>query len=101
MQIGAIGYPIFVYNTNYVSSKSLGRVSAISDDALDSKVDYADSSRNENPLRMGETKDMFGILDSQMAMSRMNAARIMQTPVRNRAEASDAEMDPAMEMIQG
>lgn len=101
MQIGTIGYPTFVYNTNYVSSRSLGRVAAISDDALDSKVGYADSSRNENPLRMGETKDMIGILDSQMAMSRMNAARIMQTPARNKAEVSGAETDPAMEMIQG
>ena len=50
---------------------------------------------------MGETKDMFGILDSQMAMSRMNAARIMQTPVQSETGMSGAETDPAMEMIQG
>lgn len=101
MQIGAIGYPTFVYNTNYVSAKSLGKVSAVPDDALDSKVGYADSSRNENPLRLGETKDIAGILDSQMVMSRMNAARIMQTPVQSETEVSGAETDPAMEMIQG
>ena len=47
MQIGAIGYPTFVYNTNYVSAKSLGKVSAVPDDALDSKVCYADSSQKE------------------------------------------------------
>ena len=99
MQIGAIGYPTFVYNTNYVSAKSLGKVSAVPDDALDSKVGYADSS--QNPLRLGETKDIAGILDSQMAMSRMNAARIMQTPVQSETGMSGAETDPAMEMIQG
>lgn len=80
MQISAIGYPTFVYNTNYVSSRSLGRVRAISNDALAGRVGYEGSSENENPLRPGTSKDFVGIISSQMAMSRMNAARIMREP---------------------
>lgn len=80
MQISAIGYPTYVYNTNYVSRRSLGRVNAIPDDALAGKIGYADSSENENPLRPGTSRDFAGILSSQMAMSRQNAARIMKEP---------------------
>lgn len=101
MQIGAVGYPTFVYNSNYVSAKSLGSLSAIPEDVLDSKVDYADSSKNVNPLRRGETKDLFGIIGSQMAMSRMNAARVMQMPDEKDTEGEVEKMavpeeNPAM-----
>jgi len=78
MGIGAISgaaYPSYVYNTNRISPKSLNKVQAVPDDALAGKVGY-DSEKNENPLRIGETKDWAGILESQMAMGQMNAARI-------------------------
>ena len=81
MQIGAIGYPTFVYNTNYVNASSLGRVNAVPDDALAGKVGYESSAENINPLRPGASKDLVGILASQMAMSRLNATRIMREPV--------------------
>lgn len=79
MRIGAVGYPTYVYNTNYVSARSLGRVKAIPEDVLDSKVDYS-GSENINPLKPGTSKDFAGIVASQMAMGRMRAARIMQEP---------------------
>ena len=85
MQIGAIGYPTFVYNTNYVSSRSLGRVSAVPKDALAGKIGYS-GAENSNPLRLGESKDLVGILASQMAMGRLNAARVMKEPVAEQAE---------------
>lgn len=75
----SVGYPSYIYNTNRVSAKSMDKVQAISDDALASSVGY-DSGKNENPLKIGETKDFMSILGSQMAMSQANAARIMQQP---------------------
>lgn len=87
MQIGAISYQPYIYNTNAVSSKSLNKISAISDDALDSKTDISalTSQGNEtnetiNPLKRGETLDFAGIFAQQMSMSRMNASRIMMEP---------------------
>lgn len=71
-------YPTYVYNTNYVSAKSLGRVEAIPNDALKGKTDYTNTGRNTNPLRPGTSKDFAGIIASQMAMGRMNAVRIMK-----------------------
>ncbi len=73
-------YPTYIYNTNYVSKKSLGKVDAIPDDALQgSKIGYADSSENTNPLRPGTSRDFAGILASQMAMGRMNATRLFRS----------------------
>jgi len=91
MQIGAVGYPNYVYNTNYVSASSLNKVQAVPDDVLSSKIGYTGSAENENPLRPGESKDFVGIIASQMAMSRMNAARIMQ-PQQEEAEETVASM---------
>lgn len=87
MQIGAVSFQPYIYNTNAVSSKSLNKISAISDDALDSKTDISaltslskDPVENMNPLKRGETLDFAGILEQQMSMSRMNAARVMVQP---------------------
>ncbi len=79
MRIGSI-YPTFVYNTNYVSARSLGRVHKIPDDVLQSKTDYTDSSHNTNPLRPGTSRDFAGIFAFQMALGRMRAARVMRQP---------------------
>lgn len=86
MRIGAIGYPTYVYNTNHISARSLGRVKAIPEDVLDSKVDYS-GSENTNPLRPGTSRDFAGIVASQMATGRMRAARIMQEPETDRLAA--------------
>ncbi len=82
MRVGAIGttvYQPYVYNTNAVSRASLGKISPIGDDLLSSKTDFEKAPAvNENPLKMGETKDYAGMLDMQMQTARMNAARFMQ-----------------------
>lgn len=83
-------YPTYIYNTNYVSKKSLGKVDAIPDDALQgSKIGYAGPSENTNPLRPGTSRDFAGILASQMAMGRMNATRLF----RNQASAQETGTD--------
>lgn len=83
-------YPTYVYNTNYVSAKSLGRVEAIPNDALKGKTDYTNTARNTNPLRPGTSRDFAGIVASQMAMGRTNAARIMKAqPDVEAAEEQD------------
>lgn len=79
MRIGSV-YPTFIYNTNYVSARSLDRVNAIPNDVLKSKIGYTSSSQNTNPLRPGTSKDFAGIIASQMALGRRNAARIMKQP---------------------
>ena len=84
MQIGAVSYmQPYVYNTNAISSKSMDKISAISDDALDSKKDVSalvDEGDNYtdvlNPIKKGQSLDFATILDQQMQMSRMNQARL-------------------------
>ena len=86
MQVGAISYQPYIYNTNAISSKSMNKISAISNNALDSKTDVSglikDNSSNEttNPIKRGQSLDFAGILDMQMQMSRMNATRVMKNP---------------------
>lgn len=80
MRIGGIGnvYPNFVYNTNAVSANSLNKLSRISDNVLDKKVDYeANTEENQNPLRKGETKDFQSILAKQMQEGQNRAAAIL------------------------
>lgn len=89
MRIGSI-YPTFVYNTSYVSARSLGRVNKIPDDVLQSRTDYTSSSENSNPLRPGTSRDFAGIIASQMAMGRMRAARIMKQTAVNTAQTQPA-----------
>lgn len=96
MQIGAVSFQPYVYNTNAISSKSLNKISAISDDALDSKTDISaltslgkENNEVTNPLKRGETLDFAGILEQQLSMSRMNAARIM-TDSKTQQDASQA-----------
>ena len=80
MRIGGIGnvYPNFVYNTNEVSANSLNKLSRISDNVLDKKVDYeTNTEENQNPLRKGETKDFQNILAKQMQEGQNRAAAIL------------------------
>lgn len=81
MGIGAIGgYMPYIYNTNTVSASSLNRVKPVDDDVTKASTDYSaltDDSLNVNPLKRGESANFVDILESQMAMSRQNAARIM------------------------
>lgn len=81
MNIGAISFQPYIYNTNYLSSVSLNKVNAISDDLVSAKTDYSDlvqDQSNQNPLRKGETLDFAGILQQQFQMAYNNAARLMK-----------------------
>lgn len=80
MGIGAIGYQPYIYNTNQISPASMNRVKPVDDDVTKSSTDYSaltDMSMNVNPLRKGESANFVDILESQMAMSRANQARVM------------------------
>lgn len=81
MGIQAIGFQPYIYNTNSISPSSMNRVKPLGDDvtkapATDYSALYSDDL-NENPLKRGESKNFADILESQMALSRQNAARVM------------------------
>lgn len=81
MGVGAIGSMSvsgYIYNPNRVTSKSLDKVQRISDDVLDGKLDVQNemSQENENPLKMGETKNFAAVLEEQM-YSGMNRAAML------------------------
>ena len=81
MNIGAISFQPYIYNTNYLSRASLNKVNAISDDLVSAKTDYSglvEEQSDQNPLRRGETLDFAGILQQQMQMGRANAARLIK-----------------------
>ena len=78
MRISGVGYSPYVYNANAVSRASMEPIESIEEDVLSSGVDYSGLSKeNENPLRMGETRNFADIIASQMAMSARNAGRVM------------------------
>lgn len=80
MQIGAISFRPYIYNTNMLSGSSLSKVSSIGDDLLTGKTDFSalTNESNVNPLKKGESSNFVDILEMQMQMGRMNAARIMK-----------------------
>ena len=78
--LGGLGFSPYIYNTNTVSAASLNRVKPVSDDVTQASTDYSsltDDTLNINPLKRGESANFVDILESQMAMSRQNAARVM------------------------
>lgn len=80
--IGGLGYSPYIYNTNTVNSASLSRVKPVEDDVTKASTDYSsltDDSLNVNPLKRGESANFVDILESQMALSRQNQARLMAT----------------------
>lgn len=81
MGVGAIGSMSvsgYIYNPNRVTSKSLDKISRISDDVLDGKLDVQNevSQENENPLKMGETQNFAAVLEEQMYMGMNKAAML-------------------------
>ena len=80
MRIGAVGASPYVYNTNAVSSASLNKIQGIGSDTTASRSDFSgltETAVNENPLKMGETKNFVDVMEMQLQMGRMNAARVM------------------------
>ena len=94
MQIGAVGmtFQPYVFNTNTVSANSLNKVSPIADDALTSSVDYYSNSKNQNPLKMGQTSNFADVLAMQMQLGHNNAARIMK-PAEEEMEAERVQSE--------
>ena len=89
--LGAYGLQPYVYNTNTVSSASMNKLSRISDDVLDKKIDYSElteESKNVNPLKKGQTLDFQSMLEMQMQRGQNNAARIMR-PAQNAQTEED------------
>ncbi|MBD5517297.1 MAG: hypothetical protein HDR07_01955 [Lachnospiraceae bacterium] len=80
MTIGAISFQPYVYNVNAISPASMNRLSRISDDVLDKKIDYSGltEAENENPLKKGQTLNFQDMLAMQMQQGRNSASRIMK-----------------------
>ena len=80
MRVGAVGASPYVYNTNAISSASLNKIQGIGSDAETSRSDFSgltETAVNENPLKLGETKNFVDVMEMQIQMGRMNAARVM------------------------
>lgn len=89
--LGAYGFGPYVYNTNTVSAASMNKLSKISDDVLDKKIDYSeltDAGKNVNPLKKGQTLDFQSMLQMQMQRGQNNAARVMK-PVQEGQPAEE------------
>lgn len=93
MTIGAVAFQPYVYTVNSISPASMNRLSKISDDVLDKKIDYSElaEAKNENPLKKGQTLDFQGMLEMQMNRGRNNASRIMKPAGEETQETAQAE----------
>lgn len=98
MTIGAMGaysFQPYVYNTNNVSAASMNKLSKISDDVLDKKIDYSElaeeENQNTNPLRRGQTLNFQSMLEMQMQRGQNNAARIMRPAQESQEEQEAAQ----------
>ena len=107
MTIGAIGaysFQPYVYNTNNVSAASMNKLSRISDDVLDKKIDYSElaeeESRNINPLRRGQTLDFQSMLEMQMQRGQNNAARIMRPAQEEEQETAQTSNTNVTQFVQ-
>lgn len=96
--VSALSFRPYVYNANTVNAASMNRLSRISDDVLDKKIDYSeltDESLNENPLKKGQTLNFQNMLDMQMRRGQNNAARIMK-PAGTAQEAEETAVQSMM-----
>lgn len=101
--LGAYGFQSYVYNTNTVSSASMNKLSKISDDVLDKKIDYSeltDESKNVNPLKKGQTLDFQSMLQMQMQRGQNNAARIMRPAEETQAAEEEKAQTFAASVVQ-
>lgn len=81
MRIGQVDVRPYIYQTNTLSADSLNKVSAISDDLVSAKTDFAElvaDDLSENLLRPGQSANFADILEQQFQMSRLNAARLLK-----------------------
>lgn len=101
MQVGALSFRPYIYNTNILSGSSLFKISSIGDDLLNTKTDYSaltDESLNVNSLKKGQTANFVDILEMQMQMGKMNASRIMKPDEQEAVQMTDdvaaGELEP-------
>lgn len=101
MQVGALSFRPYIYNTNILSGSSLFKISSIGDDLLNTKTDYSaltDERLNVNPLKKGQTANFVDILEMQMQMGKMNASRIMKPDEQEAVQMTDdvaaGELEP-------
>lgn len=102
MQIGALSFKPYIYNTNMLSRNSLSRISGIGDDLQAGKTDFSaltDESLNENPLRRGETLNFVDILGMQMQAGRLNASRIMKSGGETKSLVEPDKIQPAVSAV--
>lgn len=95
MQVGAVSFQPYIFNTNSIGSASMNKVQPIPDDLTSQKTDYSglvQSEENTNPLRRGESSNFADIIQSQMAMSQNNANRVMK-PQEMAAESEAMAID--------
>ncbi len=95
MQVGAVSFQPYIFNTNNIGSASMNKVQPIPDDLTSQKTDYSglvQSEENTNPLRRGESSNYADIIQSQMAMSQNNASRVMK-PQEIAAESEAMTID--------
>ena len=105
MTIGALsayGAQSYVYNTNMLSSASMNKLSKISDNVLDKKIDYSeltDESKNVNPLKKGQTLDFQSMLEMQMQRGQNNAARVMKPAQETQAAEDETKQAQSSEAV--
>ncbi len=99
MQVGAVGFQPYIYNTNRVSSASMNKVQGISNDLTSQKTDYSgltSEAENINPLRKGESANFVDIISMQMQIGQNNANRIMK-PAEEGIDEGNLAIDDMME----
>lgn len=80
MEISAVGYQPYIYNTNMVSAVSMNKIAAIPEDVTNQRIDYSGlvEDENVNPLGRGQSANFMDILASQMSRGKNNASLIMK-----------------------
>jgi hypothetical protein len=107
MEIGAISFQPYVYNTNQIDATSMSRVPAIPGDINAEGTDYSglvNRGENSNPLRPGETMNFADIIGEQMSRARFNAERVMPAEEDDAIEVASRTVqaeddDSAMEAL--
>ena len=88
--------------SNTVSAASMNRLSRISDDVLDKKIDYTeltDERLNENPLKKGQTLNFQDMLDMQMRRGQNIASRIIRPMEEEAGALQGAEEETAKQPV--
>lgn len=106
MQIGAIGFQPYIYNTNAISSASMNKISGIPNDVTAAKTDFSGlvSGETTNTLKKGETSNFMDVLAQQLSLGQSAKSRIStvedpaeQSLVTDPLEQSNQTSEEAME----